>query len=165
MKYVFKFERSRTVSERAYVAIDAPSLAAAKERVREGVNDVLEYERVAGDTSSVEEPRLVGTGEDACKGYGRNVPCIGHLKPEGQQDKYNTLPDNVLKGVEFVRPVRTSYRHLTCRAITVMSTKIAETYAAKPDYYTATYCVRCDAHYPVGENGQFVWMDGTKVGT
>jgi hypothetical protein len=66
----------------------------------------------------------------------------------------------------FVRPVRRSYRHATCGSVTTMGQALAETYAAKPDFYGATFCVQCGGHYPVGEHGEFTW-DGTteKVGT
>jgi hypothetical protein len=46
-----------------------------------------------------------------------------------------------------------------------MSQAIAETYAREPGFYGATYCVNCQIHRPVGERGEFVWDDGTKVGT
>jgi len=66
----------------------------------------------------------------------------------------------------FVRPVRELYCHLTCGAETRMSRPIAETYARDPSYYGATFCVKCRAHYPVGESGEFVWShDGQKVGS
>jgi hypothetical protein len=65
----------------------------------------------------------------------------------------------------FIRPVRTSYRHETCGAVTVMGIGIAETYARQPDFYGATFCVRCSMHRPVGPEGEFVWLDGSKVGT
>ena len=29
----------------------------------------------------------------------------------------------------------------------------------------ATYCARCNLHRPVGEAGEFEWLDGSKVGT
>jgi hypothetical protein len=47
-----------------------------------------------------------------------------------------------------------------------MADKIAETYAANPSFYGATYCAGCKDHFPVGADGEFVW-DGTseKVGT
>lgn len=63
-------------------------------------------------------------------------------------------------------PVRTKYKHLTCNGVTQMGTALAETYAANPSFYGATYCVHCKMHRPVGANGEFVW-DGTdiKVGT
>ncbi len=65
----------------------------------------------------------------------------------------------------FVRPVRTSYRHETCGAVTTMGGALAETYARQPDFYGATFCATCRMHRPVGENGEFVWLDGTKVGS
>jgi hypothetical protein len=80
----------------------------------------------------------------------------------------------VLSGQErargFVRPVRCSYRHLTCGVVTTMGMSLAETYAARPAFYSATYCCYCRMHRPVGENGEFVWIerdgtDGAKVGT
>lgn len=57
-----------------------------------------------------------------------------------------------------------------CGGITIMGLAIAETYARKPDFYGATMCVHCGAHYPVGEHGEFVWIErdgseGPRVGT
>jgi hypothetical protein len=52
-----------------------------------------------------------------------------------------------------------------CGAATTMSQSIAEAYARDPKFYGGTFCVGCGKHYPVGENGEFVWDDGTKVGT
>lgn len=70
----------------------------------------------------------------------------------------------------FVHPVRRSYRHEVCGSVTTMAVSIAETYARQPGFYGATYCVRCARHLPVGEHGEFVWIeadgsDGSKVGT
>lgn len=59
----------------------------------------------------------------------------------------------------FVRPVRQNYRHLKCGVSTWMSRDIAETYAREPHFYGATFCAQCRGHYPVGENGEFVWID------
>jgi hypothetical protein len=66
----------------------------------------------------------------------------------------------------FVEPVRRSYRHERCGTVTTMGQALAETYAREPEFYSGTFCVRCHAHFPVGEDGEFVW-DGTaqKVGT
>lgn len=53
-----------------------------------------------------------------------------------------------------------------CGAVTTMNQAIAETYARRPDFYGATFCVGCGMHRPVGVNGEFVWTDdGTRVGT
>lgn len=66
----------------------------------------------------------------------------------------------------FVRPVRRSYKHLKCGSVTSMGQSIAETYARCPTFYSGTFCSTCSSHFPVGENGQFVWLDdGSKVGT
>jgi hypothetical protein len=67
----------------------------------------------------------------------------------------------------FVRPVRTRYIHENCGTVTTMSRALAETYARRPSFYGATYCVHCRMHRPVGEHGEFVWDDGfgQKVGT
>lgn len=66
----------------------------------------------------------------------------------------------------FVEPVRRSYRHLTCGGITIMGLALAETYARDPFFYSGTFCAICGGHFPVGDDGQFVW-DGEdqKVGT
>lgn len=70
----------------------------------------------------------------------------------------------------FVRPVRHSYKHLKCGAVTTMGQTLAETYARDPGFYSGTFCATCRAHFPVGENGEFTWYEmdgreGPKVGT
>lgn len=91
------------------------------------------------------------------------------LKSDGQQKDYVVLcADERANG--FVRPYRDAYRHLKCGRITTMGRSIAETYARDPGFYSGTFCATCCSHFPVGENGEFVWyeMDGTtgpKVGT
>lgn len=88
-----------------------------------------------------------------------------NLKPNGQQLGYVVLADEEReKG--FVRPVRRSYKHLVCGTITTMGQSLAETYARDPKFYSGTFCCGCGSHFPVGENGGFVW-EGTneKVGT
>lgn len=46
--------------------------------------------------------------------------------------------------------------------VTTMGVALAETYAAQPTFYGATYCVSCQNHFPVGAYGEFVW-EGTDV--
>lgn len=101
----------------------------------------------------------MGTTDD------RNDPSLRNIGPDGMQEKYLVLSDEE-RAKGFVRPVRKSYQHLTCGTITTMGLTIAETYARDPKFYGGTYCVGCRDHFPVGENGQFVW-EGTdeKVGT
>ncbi len=78
------------------------------------------------------------------------------LLPNGQQKGYVVLTaEERAKG--FVRPVRRSYRHTTCGALTTMAVSIAETYARDPWFYSGTFCVTCGAHFSLD---QFVW-DGT----
>lgn len=91
------------------------------------------------------------------------------LRANGQQEGYVVLsPEERSKG--FVRPYRDAYRHLKCGKITTMSRSISETYAHDPAFYSGTFCTTCGSHFPIGEDGEFVWyeMDGTtgpKVGT
>jgi len=95
----------------------------------------------------------------------RNDPGLSKIGPDGMQEAYLVLSaDERARG--FVRPVRKSYRHVTCGAVTTMGQGIAETYARDPAFYGGTYCATCRGHFPVGEHGEFVW-DGTdeKVGT
>ena len=95
----------------------------------------------------------------------RNDPRLSHgadSAPVGQAEAYLVLSDDE-RARGFVRPVRTSYRHATCGATTTMALAIAETYAANPSFYGATYCCACRMHRPVGE---FVWLaDGSEVGS
>lgn len=94
----------------------------------------------------------------------RNDEGLSEILPNGQQKSYIILPDAQRR--QFVRPVRTSYRHLACGTVTTMAKELAETYAANPSYYGGTYCAGCKNHFPVGAEGEFVWDDdGTKVGT
>jgi hypothetical protein len=95
----------------------------------------------------------------------RNDPDLNVILPDGQQKNYLVLSDEE-KAKGFVRPVRKSYKHLTCGAVTTMGISLAETYARDPSFYTGTFCVHCKKHFPVGASGEFVW-DSTseKVGT
>lgn len=47
-----------------------------------------------------------------------------------------------------------------CGTLTTMSPALAETYARDPHFYSGTFCCGCGTHFPVGEDGEFVW-DGT----
>lgn len=94
----------------------------------------------------------------------RHDGCLHEIDPDtGMQKCYLVLPDGARK--DLVRPVRRTYVHSVCGAATTMGQAIAETYAANPSFYGGTYCVECKGHFPVGAQGQFVWDDGTKVGT
>ena len=100
-------------------------------------------------TSDPNDPRLTHGADDA---------------PVTQADAYLVLSE-ADRAQGFVRPVRRSYVHQTCGATTTMAPSIAETYAREPGFYGATYCTTCQMHRPVGVSGEFVWEDGSKVGT
>lgn len=83
---------------------------------------------------------------------------------QGQQQDYVVLSEaDRAKG--FVRPVRLAYVHEKCGTKTTMHVAIAETYARNPSFYDATFCCGCRSHFPVGPAGEFVWEDGSKVGS
>jgi len=82
----------------------------------------------------------------------------------GMQKEYVVLSaEERAKG--FVRPVRRTYVHDKCGAATTMGQALAETCARDPFFYSGTFCVGCKAHFQVGEDGEFAWDDGEKVGT
>lgn len=86
-----------------------------------------------------------------------NVP----RNPEGsgQNNVYLVLSDAELsKG--FVRPYRSSYRHLVCGSVTTMGIKVAETYAADPKFYGSTFCDKCGNHFPVQF---FSWTEDNQI--
>lgn len=96
-----------------------------------------------------------------------NDPRLGHGvddDPIGQHDVYLVLSDEE-RAKGYQRPYRDCYRHEACGTVTTMGRPIAETYAVNPTFYGATYCVHCCKHLPVGPEGEFVWLDGSKVGT
>jgi len=97
-----------------------------------------------------------------------NDPDLTHgsdTKPVDQARKYLVLTKAERKK-GFIRPLRHTYIHDVCGTATIMSQSIAETYARNPSFYSATYCVTCRMHKPVGPDGEFTWA-GTdiKVGT
>lgn len=87
------------------------------------------------------------------------------IKPNGQQKDYVVLSEHE-RAKGFVRPVRQSYIHEKCGVVTTMGLALAETYARDPHFYSGTFCAGCRNHFPVGEDGEFLW-DGTdeKVGS
>lgn len=86
------------------------------------------------------------------------------IQENGQQKGYVVLSEEERKR-GFVRPVRRAYVHQKCGVVTTMGYALAETYARDPKFYSGTYCVGCRTHFPIGPDGEFVWEDGTKVGT
>lgn len=54
----------------------------------------------------------------------------------------------------------------SCGGVTTISRPLAETYARNPSFYGATFCSNCGTHFPVGEDGEFLWYDTEeRVGT
>ena len=100
-------------------------------------------------TDDPSDPRLTRGPDDA---------------PTPQAPVYLVLSEQE-RAAGYVRPLRYHYTHESCGAVTYMARAIAETYAREPHFYGATYCTACHMHRPVGEAGEFVWDDGTKVGT
>jgi hypothetical protein len=96
----------------------------------------------------------------------RNDPCLRETDPNTGMNKCYLILSDEERAKGFVRPVRRSYRHLTCGTVTTMAVALAETYARQPSFYGATFCAGCRTHLPVGEDGEFVW-EGTdeKVGS
>jgi len=82
----------------------------------------------------------------------------------GQTEVYPILSD-AERAKDFVRPLRESYRHISCLLVTNIDDAIAATFARDPAFYSSTYCAWCNLHSPVGEHGEFEWLDGSKVGT
>lgn len=120
---------------------------------------------IAGDplTDPSEKPRATLSGRPPESSTVPGAPAP--IDPAtGMHRDYWVLPDEE-RAKGFVRPVRESYRHEKCGTVTTMGRKLAETYARDPKFYGATFCCGCRTHLPVGEDGEFVWLDGSKVGT
>ncbi len=78
--------------------------------------------------------------------------------------KYEKYPDSELPVVGcFWTQERLDKAGKECGCVTIMAPEIAETYARSPQFYGATYCMKCQMHLPVSE---FVWEpDGAAVGS
>ena len=127
------------------------------------VHDELVKQYAAGSVPVDRSARVLTTGVPVPEDNSHT-----EIRGDGQQREYVVLTSQE-RSKGFVRPYRDAYRHLTCDKITTMGRSIAETYARDPKFYTGTFCTTCRAHFPVGENGEFVWyeMDGStgpKVG-
>lgn len=95
-----------------------------------------------------------------------NDPRLGKYTgpeaPRAQNEMYLVLSEEELaKG--YVRPFRDRYKHDKCGTVTTMGYALSATYARNPKFYSATYCVACQAHFPVAE---FTWTkDDERVGS
>jgi hypothetical protein len=94
----------------------------------------------------------------------RNDPDL-HVYDENRMQKTYLVLSEEERAKGFVRPVRRTYTHTVCGTATTMGQAIAETYARNPTFYGGTYCVHCKSHFGIGPEGEFVWDDGSKVGT
>lgn len=94
-----------------------------------------------------------------------NHPDLGRgedKEPVSQNKVYLVLSEEE-RAKGFIRPVRHSYIHKTCKTITSMGQALSETYAREPKFYGSTFCCYCSKHKPVNE---FVWAsDGEEVGS
>lgn len=105
------------------------------------------------------------TLSDGTQVYPQHTDIIKKGERKGQQQGYVVLAEEE-RAKGFVRPVRRSYTHLECGAVTIMAEALAETYARDPHFYRGTFCAGCRMHFPVGLHGEFVWTGTTeKVGT
>ena len=61
----------------------------------------------------------------------------------------------------FIRPLYRAYLHHDpeCGGVTTMALPLCETYTRQPSFYRETYCARCQMHRPIGEQGEFTWLD------
>ena len=89
---------------------------------------------------------------------------IGDKKREdGQNENYLVLKED--EQSKFVRPLYNWYMHKLCGGITSIPPLIAKTYARQPDFYSGTYCYRCQQHYPLVDldgNRAFTWENTGK---
>lgn len=131
---------------------------------------------------------VVLSDAERAKGFVRPVRCkyihvgkrprnVTRDSTAGERARYNTGSDPSEHYVKFeVYPEGTSRieklwtaKDLVsgCGAQTVMGLALAETYARDPKFYSGTFCARCRSHFDVGEDGEFIWDDGSgeRVGT
>jgi hypothetical protein len=75
---------------------------------------------------------------------------------------YEAYPEGEIVGRFWTRAMLDS----GCGGLTTMAVALAETMARDPKFYGGAFCAHCKDHFPIGEDGEFVW-DGTteKVGT
>ena len=122
------------------------------------------------------EAYLILSDEERAKGFVRplrrayrhvgNKPRypLRDLTPEEQERygafkyvKFETYPESESP---LVGSYWTTEGLKACDCVTTMALPLCETYARKPDFYGATFCVACRKHLPVSE---FRWIesDGT----
>jgi len=140
-------------------------LSSADADERKARTDVEIAKRRIAETTPVDRSRIELTD-------GSPVPddrSHTELNASGQQKGYIVLSEGE-RSKGFVRPYRDAYRHAKCGHVTTMGRGLSETYARDPKFYSRTFCATCRGHFPVGTDGEFIWleMDGSeteKVGT
>lgn len=146
--------------------------------------DVVRDEQV-GQPTGQHRSYLVLSPEERAKGFVRAVrTSYKHVGPPGPRFPLRDLTDDekarhAAAYVKFepypesMRPVTGSFWTQArldavdkgCGQVTTMGRAIAETYARTPTFYGATFCCSCNRHIPVGEHGEFVWVDGGRETT
>jgi hypothetical protein len=130
---------------------------------------------------------VVLSEEERRKGFIRPVRrSYRHMGPSGPKNPLRDLrPDEVhhreygyVKFEEYPKSVSGATGRLWtqeqldkidkgCGTVTSMGQALAETYARDPGFYSGTFCAGCGTHFPVGQDGEFVWLDdpSQRVGT
>ena len=130
---------------------EAPSVTRAKQR---------EEGRDAGQHSSY----VVLCEEERAKGFVR--PYRDRYRHVGRIELASPSADAINEPPLYQRvggSGETYRRGGGCNTVTTMGRSLSETYACDPKFYSATFCVACNRHLPVGE---FVWtVDGQPVGS
>lgn len=119
------------------------------------------YRHVGRSICGKIEPR-VGAGHIYAPKLGGSI-SICALKPGHDGECFD-----VIQSVTQPEAAEAERMHTLggCGSNTSMGQTLAETYARDPKFYGATFCCQCGGHFPVGEEGEFVWIDdGSKVGT
>lgn len=80
----------------------------------------------------------------------------GQKMSDGQYENHPTIET---EGKKFIRPIRRNYYHKKCGKTTVMPGKIAETIAAKPDFYGKMFCAACGKYIDTGSDSELFWLD------
>ena len=137
------------------------------------------------DPEGMNEVYLVLSEEERAKGFVRPYrPVYVHVGPPGpthelrdltdeEQERYakyeyvkfEPYDDGEALGRYWTLEQLAAVERGGCGTETRMGRAIAETYSRNPSFYGATFCVYCQKHLAVGEAGEFVWPDGTRVGT
>lgn len=119
------------------------------------------YANLAEESAKAKQPKPIPVNYDAVTLTDGSPVTEDHREIEpstGMQKGYVVLSAEE-RANGFVRPVRRSYKHLSCGSTTTMGIALAETYARCPDFYSGTFCSNCREHYPLD---QFVWSGTTE---